>query len=63
MNTNFAVIRAIFGNKPFSAISYPYQRADLTMFRECQVGALKGHGTLTHIPPWLHDAESAATLD
>jgi hypothetical protein len=35
----------------------------LTMFRECQVGALKGHGTLTHIPSWLHDAESAATLD
>ena len=40
-----------------------FQRADLTMFRECQVGALKGYGTLTHIPSWLHDAESAATLD
>jgi hypothetical protein len=33
------------------------------MFRECQVGALKGYGILTHIPSWLHDAESDATLD
>jgi hypothetical protein len=40
-----------------------FQRADLTMFRECQVGALKGYGILTHIPSWLHDAESDATLD
>ena len=40
-----------------------FQRVDLTMFLECQVGALKGHGKLTHIPSWLHDAEGAATLD